>query len=120
VRQLAAWEGQKEELEQLGCTIIAASVDSLEQARETMEKAGASFDFAYGVTKEESEIFGAWWTVDHHGGYIQPSEFLLSRGGVVFGALYASGPIGRMGVDEAVRSITNRERRRREQEGAGR
>ena len=31
------------------------------------------------------------------------------------GAMYASGPIGRMGADEAVRSVTNRERQAREQ-----
>ena len=118
MRQLAAWESKKAELEELGCTIIAASVDSLAQATETKEKAGATFDVAYGVTQEESETFGAWWMVDHHGGYIQPSEFLLSRGGVVIGSMYASGPVGRMGADEAVRQITNRERRRKEEEGA--
>ena len=47
------------------------------------------------------------------GGYIQPSEFLLGRGGVVLGSIYASGPVGRMGAEEAVRLITNRENRRR-------
>ena len=46
------------------------------------------------------------------------SEFLLGRGGVVLGSMYASGQVGRMGVDEALTFMTNRERRRREQEGA--
>ncbi len=118
MRQLAAWEEMKAQLEALGCTIIAASVDALEQAREMIDKSGTTFDFAYGVTQGESETFGAWWTVDHHGGYIQPSEFLLGRGGVVLGSMYASGPVGRMGADEALRQITNRERRRLEQEQA--
>ncbi len=75
-----------------------------------------TFPVAYGATQEDCDKIGAWWTVDNHGGYIQPSEFLLGRGGVVLGAMYASGPVGRMGADEAVRAITNRERRRREQE----
>ena len=83
-----------------------------------IEKSGASFDFAYGVTQAEAETFGAWWSEDR-GGYIQPAEFLISRGGVVLGSMYASGPVGRMGVDEAIRQITNRERRRREDEGDG-
>jgi hypothetical protein len=65
------------------------------------------------VTKEESEVLGAWW--DNDRGFIQPAEFLLGRGGVVLGSMYASGPVGRMGADEAVRLITMRERRRREQ-----
>jgi hypothetical protein len=36
---------------------------------------------------------------------------------VVLGSMYASGPVGRMRVDEVIRQITNRERRRQE-EGA--
>ena len=71
---------------------------------------------AYGATKEDGDLIGAWWSEDR-GGYIQPAEFLLGPGGVVLGAMYASGPVGRMGADEAVRLITNRENRRRQEEG---
>jgi hypothetical protein len=85
----------------------------LEQAREVAGR-GLTFPVAYGVTREESAVFGAWW--DHDRGFIQPAEFLLGRGGIVLGSMYASGPLGRMGADEAVRLITMRERRRREQE----
>ena len=105
----------KAELEALGCTICAISVDTQDQAKEVMNEAGLTYSFAYGVTREQSELFGAWWSEDR-GGYIQPSEFLLGRGGVVLGSMYASGPVGRMGADEALRQITNTERRRREQE----
>ena len=94
-------------------TIYAVSVDSLEQAQEVAAK-GLTFPVAYGATKEEAESIGAWWS-DDRGGYIQPAEFLLGRGCVVLGSMYASGPVGRMGADEAVRLITNRERRRLEQ-----
>jgi hypothetical protein len=66
---------------------------------------------AYGATKEDGELIGAWWS-EGRGGYIQPAEFLLGRGGVVLGAMYASGSVGRMGADEAVRLITDRENRR--------
>jgi peroxiredoxin len=98
----------------LDATIYAASVDTVEQAQEVVNH-GLTFPVAYGVTKEQSELFGAWWEGER--GYIQPAEFLLGRGGVVLGSMYASGPVGRMGADEAVRLITTRERRRREQEG---
>ena len=60
---------------------------------------------------------GAWWS-DDRGGYIQPAEFLLGRGGVVLGAMYASGPVGRMSADEVIHAITSRENRRRQEEGA--
>jgi hypothetical protein len=63
-------------------------------------------------------VLGAWWDRDR--GFIQPAEFLLGRGGVVLGSMYASGPVGRMGADEAVRLITMRERRRRDQEAGAR
>ena len=78
-----------------------------------MVNGGLTFPVAYGTTREESELFGAWWEGER--GFMQPAEFLLGRGGVVLGSMYASGPVGRMGVDEVVRLITTRERRRREQ-----
>ena len=115
MRQLAEYEDKKAAWAALEATIYAASVDSLEQAREVVSR-GLTFPVAYGTTREESEVFGAWW--DGERGFIQPSEFLLGRGGIVLGSMYASGPVGRMSADEAVRLITTRERRRREQ-GAG-
>lgn len=115
MRQFAAWEEMKSELEGMECSIYAISVDNLEQATEVAAK-GLTFPVAYGATKENADAMGAWWTEDHHGGYIQPSEFLLGRGGTVLGSMYASGPVGRMGADEAVRQIQGRERRRLEQE----
>ena len=93
-------------------------MDSQEQAQEVVDDHGLTFAMAHGVTRTESEQIGAWWSEDR-GGYIQPAEFLLGRGGVVLGSIYASGPVGRMGADEAIRQITNRERRRIESE-AGR
>ncbi len=111
-----AYEEKKAELEALGATVYAASVDDKEHAAE-MAGRGLSFPVAYGVTKEQADSLGAWWSEDR-GGYVQPAEFLLGRGGVVLGSMYASGPVGRMGADEAIRLITNRERRRLEEEKA--
>ena len=105
-------------MEGLGATIIVASVDDKEHAQEMVDK-GFSFKMAYGVTKKESDNFGAWWSEDR-GGYIQPAEFLIGRGGVVLGSIYASGPVGRMGADEAIRQISRRESMRKEQEGTAR
>ena len=105
-------------MDALDCGIVVASVDPRENAREVVDKNGLTFSMAHGVTKAECEQLGAWWSEDR-GGYMQPTEFLLGRGGVVLGCMYASGPIGRMGVDEAIRQITNRERRRIESEDGG-
>ena len=102
----------------MDCAIVAVSVDSREHAQEVVDNNNLTFSMAHGVTREESERLGAWWSEDR-GGYVQPAEFLLGRGGVVLGSMYASGPVGRMGVDEAIRQITNRERRRIESEDGG-
>ncbi len=99
----------KSELEGMECAIYTISVDNLEQATEVAGK-GLTFPVAYGARKEDSDAMGSWWAEDHHGGYIQPSEFLLGRGGTVLGSMYASGPVGRMRAGEAVRLIQNRER----------
>lgn len=102
-------------MESIEATIYAISVDPLEQAKEVVEKNGLTFTMAYGATKEHADAIGGWWASDHHGEYNQPAEFLV-RGGVVLGSMYASGPVGRMGADEAIGMINFRERQRREQE----
>ena len=76
------------------------------------EEVGITFPVAYGLTEEEFGPVGAWWTTDRHGRYMQPTELLISRGGVVFGSMYASGPIGRMSVEEVLVAIKTRENRR--------
>ena len=88
----------------------------MELAKEVVQKNGLTFTMAHGATKEHADAIGGWWASDHHGEYNQPAEFLVGRGGVVLGAMYASGPVGRMGADEAVRMINFRENQRREQE----
>ena len=111
---MAEWEASKSQLSELGVTVVAASVDHLDHAKEMAGK-GLSYPVGYGVTKEEAGALGAWWS-DDRGGFIQPAEFLLGRGGVVLGAMYASGPVGRMSVEEATHLITGRETRRRQDE----
>ena len=83
----------------MGATIYAGSVDTLEQAHEVAAN-GFTFPIAYGVTIEESDTFGVWPATDHHGTYLQPSEFLLGRGAELDICLLAGGPHGcRRSVD---------------------
>ena len=100
----------KSELEELGCTIYAISVDTLMQAQDVASN-GITFPIAYGCTKADAEAIGAWW--GNHapdGEHIQPTEFLLRQGGTVLGSMYASGPVGRISAEEAVSLITTREK----------
>ena len=112
---MAAYEAAKAELDALDVTVIAVSTDNEEQAREVQGR-GLSFPVAYGATQADADDIGAWWSGDR-GGFVQPAEFLLGRGGVVLGSMYASGPVGRMAADEVIHAITSRENRRRQEEG---
>ncbi len=105
----------REELEAVGAVVIAATVDDRPSTEAMAQKHGLTFPIAYGLTATQLEEFDPWWADDNHGHYPQPMEFLVLRGGTIFGSLYASGPIGRMDVDEVLTSIRGRERRRLEQ-----
>ena len=110
---MATYQKNLDELEQLGVSIIGATVEDRDTATRMAEEVGLTFPIAYGVTEESVKGLAPWWTEDNnHGRYLQPMEFLVLRHGVVFGSMYASGPIGRMGVEEVIASVKNRERRR--------
>ena len=94
-------------------SVIGATVEDRETAARMAEEEGLTFPIAYGVTEESVQALGPWWTEDRtHGRYLQPTEFLV-RHGIVFGSMYASGPIGRMGVRQAMALIKYRESRQR-------
>ena len=97
-------------------TTYAVSVDTKELAQEVVDNNKLTFPMAYDATKADGDLLGSWWSGG--AGYIQPTELLLGRDGTVLGAMYASGPVGRMGAGEAIRLITRRENIRKEEEGA--
>jgi peroxiredoxin len=118
-RQLMSYQEHLDELQELGVHVVAASVDPVGSVRQMVEETGITYPVAYGVTDEDVTDYAPWLADDaNHGHYIQPMELLVLRGGVLFGAMYASGPIGRMAVDEVLNSVRARERRRLEQEAA--
>lgn len=95
--------------------VVAATVDDRESTEAMAQKNGLTFPIAYGLSARQLEEFDPWWADDLHGHYPQPMEFLILRGGTIFGSMYASGPIGRMDVNEVLTAIRVRERRRLEQ-----
>ncbi len=102
---MASYEAKKGELASLEATVLAATSDDKESTIKMAEEYGLTMPIAYGVTDEMVAGFDPWFGDDHHGHYIQPMEFLLGRGGAVYGAMYATGPIGRMAVDEAINGL---------------
>jgi peroxiredoxin len=117
-RHLQSYQARKADLEALGVTVVAATIDTLEQTAALVESLGLTFPVAYGLTDADVVAFSPWFGNDDHGHYIQPMELLILRGGTIFGAIYASGPVGRMDPDEVLNSVRTRERRRTEHEQA--
>ncbi len=105
---MAAYQEKLPELESLGVSIYAASIDPLEYARQVVDR-GITFPIAYRVTKEQAELVGAWWQDSL--GFIEPAEFVLGHGGIVLGSMYASGAIGHTDVNDVIDLIHKRERR---------
>lgn len=100
------------ELEDLGAMVVAATVDDRGSTIAMAHENGLTLPIAYGLEEALLQKFDPWWAEDHHGHYPQPMEFMVLRGGTIFGSMYASGPVGRMQVDEVLASLRGRERRR--------
>jgi hypothetical protein len=77
------------------------------------EEWGLTMPVAYSVTEDQVSGFDPWYGDNDHGHFIQPMEFLVSRGGSVYASMYASGPIGRMAVEEAINGFIYRINRRK-------
>ena len=78
----------------MGVTIIGATTDTLEEAQDIANNdPGLTYQVAYGVTKEDADLLGSWWSEDREG-YIQPTEFIMGRGGERKAQVYFYGTVG--------------------------
>jgi len=118
MRQLVAWENNRERLFELDCQVIAASSDTLEDVERIAQRHNINFALAHGITRVDADAIGAGWSNEHEGarpsgGHIEPTEFILTRYGIILGSMYASGAVGRMDPEEAIQLIKGREARRK-------
>ena len=96
------------ELEAIGATVAAASVDPVDKAKEVADE--VSFPVAHGVTREMADALGSWW--EDRRGIIQPSEFIVGEDGKIVTSSYSSGPIGRIDAADVVKIINFYESRK--------
>jgi peroxiredoxin len=102
---LAGFEKLKAELDAVGASVLAASVDPIDKAGEVA--AEVSFPVGYGVTREIVDKLGSWW--EERRSIIQPSEFVIDATGKILTASYSDGPLGRIDAADVVRFINFRE-----------
>lgn len=86
-------------IEAAGGSVIAASVDDEEHAKEVADE--VPYPVAYGVTREQADQLGSWW--EDRRGIIQPSEFMVNGEGGIMTSSYSSGPLGRLDPQDAVK-----------------
>ena len=99
---MAGIQEKKAELEALGATIIAGSVDAEDKAKEAGPD--VTFPIAHSMTQADADAMRAWWGDHPRGKIIQPCEFIIKDGKVVH-SLYASGPVGRMLASDIVANL---------------
>ena len=94
-QQLLDFQRVRAQLNELGAEIVALSVDSLEQAQQTIERHGLTFPVLYGLdAREMAKMIGA--SINEDPLYLQATGFVLRPDGTVAVAVYSSGAIGRL------------------------
>ena len=88
--------------------MLAASVDPEDKASEIA--AGLSYPVAYGLTRADADVVGAWWEPNR--GIIQPAEFVLDSDHKIKTSTYSAGPIGRMSAPDVVKVVQFYERQK--------
>ncbi len=95
MQQLAAFEKAKDRLREEEITVVAASIDPLDKARETVEKQGLTFPIGYGLpVKETAATLGAFY--EEKRGILHATGFVVKPDHTISVAQYSSGPIGRL------------------------
>lgn len=98
---MAGFASHKDELDRLGVSIVAASVDAEDKAAEVA--AELNFPIAYGVTRAQAEALGAWW--EERRQIVQPAEFILNDQRKIVAASYSDGPLGRIDAADVVKLV---------------
>jgi peroxiredoxin len=92
---LAAFERAQDKLRYAGISVVAASTDPLEKAKETVSEHSLALPVGYGVPLEETAAtFGAFY--EERRGVLQATGFVVKPDKTIAVAQYSSGPIGRL------------------------
>ncbi len=101
---MADYQSRLGELESRNARLIAASVDSKEDAESLVEMLGLTFSVGYGLDfMDFAQKTGAFYEVRRS--IIHATSFILRPDGTVAHAVYATGPIGRLTVDDCIRML---------------
>ena len=85
-------------------------MDPLDQAKEMVKRVGATFPIAYGLqVPQDADRVGAYW--EERRKIIHATNFIIDVDRKVTQACFATGPIGRIVAEDALRSIRGAKKR---------
>ena len=105
---MVGFENVKQELEDIGAKIVAASIDPIDKAQEVAND--VSFPVGYEVSREIADTLGSWW--EDRRSIIQPSEFIVGADNKIVVSSYSDGPLGRIDAADVVKLVNFYESRK--------
>lgn len=95
MQQLAAFERAQDKFRDEGISVVAASTDPLEKAKETVTGHSLTLPVGYGLpVKETAATLGTFY--EEGRGFLQATGFVIKPDKTIAIAQYSSGPIGRL------------------------
>ena len=92
---MAAFERAQPKLAEEGITVVAASTDPVEKAKETVSEHSLTFPVGYGLPmKETAAALGAFY--EERRTILQATGFVMKPDKTIVVSQYSSGPIGRL------------------------
>jgi peroxiredoxin len=108
---LADYQAHIDQFTQENVDVIALSVDPLDKAKEMAERVKATFPIAYGLeVPRDANKVGAYW--EDRRKIIHATNFIIGADKRVTQACFATGPIGRIVAQDALRSIQGAKKRK--------
>ena len=108
---MAAYQAHIDQFKQENVDVIALSADPMDRAKEMVERVKATFPIAYGPeVPHDADKVGAYW--EDRRKIIHATNFIIDADKRVTQACFATGPIGRIVAEDALRSIQGTKKRK--------
>lgn len=104
-QQLADFQKFADDFTKLDVRILAASVDSIEDASKIVKEEQLTFPVAHGLNAEKvASATGAFYEEDKK--FIHATGYLFNREGTIIVASYSTGAIGRLTPQDCITLVT--------------
>ena len=108
---MADYQAHIDQFKEENVDIIALSVDPIDKAKKMAERITATFPIGYGLeVPRDADKVGAYW--EERRKIIHATNFIIDADKKVTQACFATGPIGRIVAEDALRSVQGAKKRK--------